>query len=99
MSLDWSGLQQALQEQFLSANVFYALLVEGTFTGMRARSVRKQATGRWGCLKSAEEHLAAASFIPSMNALCLLTGFGKPAVANLPSYLLPEVLLSMKTEV
>ncbi|GAB4824241.1 hypothetical protein N2152v2_011287 [Parachlorella kessleri] len=46
MPLDWSGLQQALQEQFLSANVFYALLVEGMFTEMRARSVRKQATGR-----------------------------------------------------
>ena len=48
MPLDWPGLQQSLQEQFISANVFYALLVEGKFTGMRARSVRKQATGRWG---------------------------------------------------
>jgi alpha-acetolactate decarboxylase len=48
LELDWAGLQLALQEHFPSANVFYAILVEGAFSYIKARSVRKQTKGRWG---------------------------------------------------
>lgn len=46
LRLDWPGLHMALQQEFPSANLFYAILVEGTFEHLRARAVRKQTTGR-----------------------------------------------------